>query len=268
MKNLFFIFFIFIHCLVLGQTTILFEDFNDGFPNGWQLIDQDGYTPYNDPAVNFIDEAWVIHEDYDSTGINDSILISTSWFVEDGYADDYLILPSVTLGTYGNYLSFDIKSKDQSNPDGLEVLFSTTDLSPWTFTHNEIIYNTENAPSYWTNISVSLDSVGLTNQNVMLAFRHFGIDKFILEIDNIKITTNDPIGINQPETSPLTIYPNPSEGKIHLQGLKESIHFFVTDINGKKVRDGITNGEIQLDLDAGIYFLHLKNNEIEKIIIQ
>ena len=79
MKNLITLTLLIISTSILAQHTILFEDFNSGFPAGWQTIDEDGLAPYNDPAVNFITGSWVMHEDYDTLGINDSVLISTSF---------------------------------------------------------------------------------------------------------------------------------------------------------------------------------------------
>ena len=66
MRNLLFIAITLICSGHYTQTTILSENFNSGFPAGWQLIDNDGGTPYNNPSVNFITEAFVLHEDYDS----------------------------------------------------------------------------------------------------------------------------------------------------------------------------------------------------------
>ena len=58
-----------------AQTTILSEDFNNGFPLGWQLIDHDMGAPYNNSSVNFITDAFVMAEDYDSTGTGDSLTV-------------------------------------------------------------------------------------------------------------------------------------------------------------------------------------------------
>ena len=62
----------------ITQTTVLSENFNNGFPSGWQLIDDDQGTPYNNNSVNFITDAFVMTEDYDSLGTGDSILVATS----------------------------------------------------------------------------------------------------------------------------------------------------------------------------------------------
>ena len=119
--------------IAYSQTTVLSENFNNGFPSGWQLIDNDNAAPYNSPSVNFISDAFVIYEDYDSLGIGDSILIATSWLDDSSIdADDYLILPSVTLGGGGNKLHFETKSIDQSYPDGIQLLYTFNDCLPRT----------------------------------------------------------------------------------------------------------------------------------------
>ena len=116
--------------IAYSQTTVLSENFNNGFPSGWQLIDNDNAAPYNSPSVNFISDAFVIYEDYDSLGIGDSILIATSWLDDSSIdADDYLILPAVTLGGGGNKLHFETKSIDQSYPDGIQLLYTLNDLT-------------------------------------------------------------------------------------------------------------------------------------------
>ena len=99
------------------------------FPLVGKLLMATALSPYNDPAVNFISDSWVIHEDYDTLGVNDSVLISTSWFETAGTADNYIVLPPLTLGPFGNYISFDCKSKDQSYPDDFEILFSSSSLN-------------------------------------------------------------------------------------------------------------------------------------------
>ena len=94
--NLFIAIFITAQCF--GQTLLLNQDFNNGFPTGWQMVDNDGATPYNDPAVNFIDDAFVITDNYDALGTGDQILVATSWFENPDDADDFLILTKLTMG--------------------------------------------------------------------------------------------------------------------------------------------------------------------------
>jgi hypothetical protein len=266
MKNLITLTFLIISTSILAQNTILFEDFNDGFPAGWQTIDEDGLVPYNDPAVNFITDSWVMHEDYDTLGINDSVLISTSWFETAGAADNYIVLPSLTLGAFGNYISFDCKSKDQSYHDDFEILFSYSNLND--FTSNPVIFDSV-GPSYWTNYTVSLDSAGITGQTVYLAFRHNAYDQFILEIDNIKIFTESPMVIGTEEPNEISFYPNPAKENISINGLSESTPYSITDINGKLIKTGRTLNTINLEsITKGFYFLTIGNAISKKLIVE
>jgi hypothetical protein len=266
MKNLITLTFLIISTSILAQNTILFEDFNDGFPAGWQTIDEDGLAPYNDPAVNFITDSWVMHEDYDTLGINDSILISNSWFETAGTADNYIVLPALALGTYGNYISFDCKSKDQTYPDDFEILYSSSNLND--FTSNPVIFDSV-GPSYWTNYTVSLDSAGIAGETVYLAFRHNAHDQFILEIDNIKVFTESPMGIANKETNEISFYPNPAKEYLTIKGLSEITSYSISDINGKLIQNGTAFNNINLEnITKGFYFLTIGNTISKKLIVE
>ena len=240
------------------QTTILSENFNSGFPAGWQLIDNDGGTPYNNPSVNFITEAFVLHEDYDSLSTGDSILIATSWLDPIIDADDYLILPPVTLGSWGNYLYFDAKSVDQSYPDGIQIRFTTGNLSVDSILAGGILFDTLAAPPYWTNFSVRLDTLGLQNQTVNFVIRHYASDQFILAIDNIRIDINDPSNVVNNPSNLYSIFPNPCENVFYIDGLTEKKEYQIFNLQGKLVQNGATINSIELDLAKGIYILKVE----------
>lgn len=266
MKNIFTITLFFFATNLLAQNTLLFEDFNDGFPVGWQTIDEDGLIPYNDPAVNFITDAWVMHEDYDTLGVNDSILISNSWHTTPGLSDDYVVLPALTLGAYGNYISFDCKSKDQSYPDDFQILYSYASLN--TFTSNPKIYEAT-APSYWTNYTVSLDSAGITGETIYIAFRHTSYDQFILEIDNIKVISNSPVSISNRKESTISFYPNPANDVVTINGLTKVSSYSITDLNGKLITKGVTQKNIDVsNITAGFYLLTIGEGKARKLVVK
>ena len=243
---------------IIWSQTLLFQDFNQGFPVGWQLIDNDQNIPNASPSVNFITDAYVIHEDYDSTGIVDSIVVATSWFDLPGSADDYLITPGITLGNNGNVLSFDAKSVDGSYPDGLQVLYSTTDLYTWTFTANDTLFFSESVSNTWTNYSVILDST-LANQTVYFAFRHIGTDQFILGLDNIKVETNSTLGVSEnTNNNDVEFYPTPAKNSIRFTGQFTNEPYILFQLDGKIVQQGITNGIIDFNLKSGFYILLIK----------
>ena len=250
----------------IAQTTILFEDFNSGFPTGWQLIDDDGGIPYNSPSVNFITDAFVMAEDYDSTGIGDSILVATSWLDPVIDANDFLILPSVTLGASGNYLYFDSKSIDQSYPDGIQLLYTFNDLNVDTIMSSGVLFDTIAAPPYWTNFSVDLDTLGLQNQNVHFVFRHYGNDQFILALDNIHIVINDPTSINNDSYQHISLFPNPSSGFFNINGLTKTEYYEIYNLHGQLVQNGTVIDNIQTSLKRGIYLLRIKSETIKLVI--
>lgn len=51
----------------------------------------------SDP-VAFIDDAWVVANNYDSGPGGNRAAYSTSWYAPAGMANDWLIIPQVTLG--------------------------------------------------------------------------------------------------------------------------------------------------------------------------
>jgi hypothetical protein len=257
---------------LFGQTTILAEDFNDGFPAGWQLVDSDGYTPNASSAVNFIDDAFVVVEDYDTTGVGDSILVATSWFDTVAEADDWLILPNVTLGAFGNYISFDARSIDASHPDGLEIRVSTGGVDLWEFfTLDTVVYSNIAMAPEWTKYTISLDSVGnVANEDVFIAFRHLSTDNYILALDNIEVFVNDPVSVSENQVSEISFYPNPSDnGLFFVNGLANEL-YEVFDISGKLVASGnIRANQIDLSqLEAGSYFIKVGDYKPSQVILK
>ena len=250
-----------------AQTTILSEDFNNGFPLGWQLIDHDMGAPYNNSSVNFITDAFVMAEDYDSTGTGDSILVATSWLDPIVDANDFLILPSVTLGPSGNYIYFETKSIDQSYPDGIQLLYTFNDFSVDTIMSSGVLFDTIAAPPYWTQFAVDLDTLGLENQTVHLVFRHYGNDQFILALDNIRIDINDPSNVQNTLYNDFSIYPNPSNGLINVQGLRNATTYKIFNLHGQLLENGTVIDIIQTSLEKGIYLLQI-NSETIKLIIK
>lgn len=251
----------------IGQTTIIQQDFNAGMPSGWQLIDNDNMAPYNDPAVNFITDAYVLTEDYDSLGIGDNILVATSWHEAESEADDYLILPKLTMGAIGNYISFDAKSVDASHPDGLEVRVSLGGVNVWDFFNVDAAYSNPAVNPYWTNYVVSLDSVGLANEDIFIAFRHRGEDQYILAIDNIKVWIEDPVSINENTEKSLSIFPNPASNNVNLN-IPNDTYFEIIDVMGKVAISDTYNGGINIsNLPSGVYFVKVKNFQVQKLVI-
>lgn len=266
MKTITFILSSFIVIQSIAQTVVLNQNFNSGFPAGWQLTDNDGLAPYNDPAVNFITDAFVIAEDSDSIGIGDNAMVATSWHATEGDADDYMILPKLTMGAIGNYISFDAKSLDASYPDGLEVRISKGGINTWDFFNDEPAFVMHAVDPYWTNYVVSLDSVAVANEDIFIAFRHTGNDQFILAIDNIKVWIEDPVSVSENKLEALNIFPNPSTSTINLN-ISNNTPYQILDLTGKIITSDSYSGYINVsEFSNGIYFIKVKGYQVEKLV--
>lgn len=267
MTKFVFIILIFLSVKKYSQTTILNANFNNGIPVGWQMIDNDQLTPNNSESVSFMTNAWNVVENPDSTGIGDSVLMATSWFESSGTADNYLISPAVTLSNFGNYIYFDLKSLDASNPDGFQVLYSTSGTNIDDFVVNNIVFDSASISPYWTRYVVNLDEHNLNNQTIYFAFRHYATDKFILALDNINITINDPVPIKTTEKEMFSFYPNPANNYINIKGVKENTKCSIINLRGEVIKKiYITNGLLLLDIPAGVYFIKV-NNIRKKIVV-
>ena len=234
---------------LFGQNNLLFEDFNSGFPS-WGLFDQDGLQVNS--SVSFVDSAWVIYEDQDSTGMMDSCAISTSWYDPAGSSEDWMILPAVTLGPGGNYLSWDGRSEDGSFPESYEIRISTTGSTPADFDTAYFSIASEN--QYWQFHKISLDS--FANQTVNIAFVNVSNDKFILGIDNIRIDELDPAGIEDVYTQ-IDVFPNPANDLIKIDyTFAYAVNAEIIGVDGRTFNVLVENDRIDIShLSNGLYIL-------------
>lgn len=273
MKALIFTLFLSVSTIVSqAQIVILLnEDFNSGFPSGWQVIDNDGLSPHAD--VSDITSGFGYLEDSDSTGIGDSIVACTSWFTVAGTADNYLITPQLSLENHGNILYWDVKSQDPSYPDGYEILVSTSLPVIDSFKVDSAIFYTDAELPYWTARSISLDS--FISQNIYIAFRHFSTDKFVLKFDNIRVLADTALSVNETEDNlSFGVYPNPANETVFISVNNNMDANFITFYN--------TNGEVVLSeknakqisvaaLPNGIYFLEViagKSRGVKRLVVQ
>lgn len=236
-----------------AQTIILQEDFSAGLPAGWQVIDDDGFTP--NTAVAEFTNAWISYN-----VATDSSMASTSYFQDTlGEAADYLILPKQTLPGITK-LSWQARSLDASFPDGYYVLLSTTDSSISSFT--DTLLTVDQEYFLWTERTVRLDTMGFAFQDVFIAFRNFSTDGFILELDDVLIEGADTadVGLNTESIIDFTIYPNPSSESIFID-IEIPFQATVYSLQGSAV---LISSDKQLDitdLAAGKYLLQLITQE-------
>jgi len=257
-------FIVLITLLILGfngfaQTTLLNENFDNGIPNTWTVIDEDGNTP--NAAVSEFTSAWIGY-----TTSFDTCAASTSYYTDSlGSSQDYLITPALNVLTFGNMLSWDAKSFDGSYPDGYVVLISTTDTNPSSFTDTLKVV-TEEFP-YWRHYSYDLASKGYTNQTIYVAFKNITTNGFILGVDNVIVTADDPANVTE-QTFQFSVYPNPATDILNIK-TDNFISAELYNLNGQILLESNQKTLSINELSKGIYILKVttSNGVIEKKIV-
>lgn len=237
-------------------TQLLFENFNSGFPAGWQLLNEDGLIP--DASVSHVNDAWVVIDALDSTGIGDSVLAATSYYDPAGTASDWVFLPPITLENNGNMLEWQVKSQDPSYPDGYQVLINTGAAVKDSFDITQPLFYTDAELPAWTTRSVDLDS--FAGQTVYIAFRLKSADKFLLLLDDVHVYADTLMSTPEyPFQVTLgTVYPNPAEEYFNIEYYfaNPATHIF-RDMSGRELlRTQLYKGNNRIDrgaLPAGVY---------------
>mgnify|MGYP003669076277 CR=1 FL=1 len=186
--------------------TILSEDFNGTTPlTNWTLLNVDARTPA--AAVNYVTDAWVIREDFDTVGVGDNVAVSTSWYTPAGAADDYLVSPSVILGA-NSILQYDAKAQDAAFPDGYELRISTSTPTVAGLLANPALLTVSAESASWNRRSVDLSAYA--NDTVYLAWRNNSNDMFLLLVDNVKIFNPSPEDVVLKSLNLNSLYANAS----------------------------------------------------------
>lgn len=254
MKNTLFILTFFAAFIGSAQTVVYSEDFQTGLPANYTIVNNDGLTPA--AAVSEFSEAWILLDDPSNPG--DSIMGSTSFFEPAGTASRWLITPQINLGAFGNILYWEARSHDPSFPDDYMILISTTDTQISSFTDTLFSYGGE--VDYWIERSVNVSDSGYNNVNVHFAFVNDTEDGFKLYIDDIRVESEDPVGLNELSNDELDVYPNPARESIYISNLKSGEVAEIYNAEGKLILSG-NNPKLDIStIDAGIYFVKVKNS--------
>ncbi len=178
MKHSLLVLLLFLFCAEFSAQVIFLEDFQNGIPGTFTLVNADAKTPA--AQVAFVTDAWVTAEYNSST--KDSAAVSTSWYAPPATADDWLITPAINLS--GNAtLSWKAFASDPDFRDGYEVRVSTTGNATGNFT--TILFST--GAEQTNPIIRSVDLTPYSGQVVHLAFRNNSFNKNLLFIDDIKV---------------------------------------------------------------------------------
>jgi hypothetical protein len=241
--------------LALAQQIIFREDFQH--PNAlsnWKISNEDGLIP-NENVSEYATSAWITVVDPNNP--NDTVVSSTSYFTSPGKANRWLISPAITLGDFGNVLSWDAKSFDPSFPEDYKILISTTNNNINSFYDTLGLFISENYN--WNSKTFSLSEMGLNNKTIYIAFVHTSYDAFKLYFDDIEVRSEDNLSVSKIANNTSTIYPNPVSEILNLTNKSiTKIHLYAID--GKKIPFDFKPLSNKLDLSfltQGIYFIEL-----------
>jgi hypothetical protein len=164
--------------LLLGDT--IFTQTFEGIsliPDTWNLVNVDGNNPSSSFSPNFADSAWAVRY---SSYFESQIAEAISYYDPESYADDWMILPNVSIGD-SSAVRWDAMSLTGSGdyPDDYGVYISTTDQTVAACENNLLLKI--NAESWGTDATtpgegikarrVFLHKHGYKNQTVHIAFR-------------------------------------------------------------------------------------------------
>lgn len=242
-----------------AQTTLLNENFDNGIPATWTVVDVDGNTP--DASVSQFTSAWIGY----ATSF-DTCAASTSYYTDSSAtSQDYLITPVLNVLTFGNMLSWDAKSFDASYPDSYVVLISTTDTNPSSFNDTLIEVTDENP--YWKHYSYNLADKGYANQTIYVAFKNITTNGFVLGIDNITVTGDDPAEVEENNLQ-VSIYPNPVKDILNIS-VDDIVNNKLYNVNGQLVLESNQKTLNLSDFEKGIYILKITTQKgvIERKIV-
>ncbi len=287
------------------STNILFQEYFENvprvIPEGYTLIDNDNYTP-NSGDERWADSAWVVTNTNRPEWVGNHMAVALSYYSDmpaEGRTDDWLILPSITVGA-NSVLSWKAMSLTSSGnyPDDYRVIAApSSTVEPATVTYfeeNGYILQTINNESWSAAVGnpgngVAEHSLNLnewfTNQPIWIAFVLITGDGggSYIAVDEIKVIEAG-TGLNDNKTGLLKVdlYPNPASGLVNLvmnTNENGNANVEIVDLVGRQVfsrNSNVTIGENRIelnasDLNSGIYLVRTRINgkvNITKLVVK
>ena len=181
---------------------------------------------------------------------------------DQSQTNHWLISDKVNLGTGAQFKFWALTLKDTWGLEDYNVLVSTTDNNPNSFT---AIASGETAPASWTQRSYDLSAY--VGQDIYVAIQHTSTDKFMLWVDDIEILGGT-TSVEVTENKNIEIYPNPAKNNINITNSNNSI-INIIDINGKTVlSDNVNSDMYNIDiskLNQGTYFVRIISEKVVTI---
>lgn len=246
----------------VSDVTVTYATFNFDDYGAWRVNDGSGECIIHNTEGAFEYPAVVGEELSSVTGICNFSF--DEWKIELRMEDD------VQGGASNSGLN--VTSVEAINQSRIDVLFSNPVTSE----------SAENTANYSiTNNAVVTSAVkNLFQPNkVTLTVENMNAGNYTLTIENVQdeegnvVNENENqfnyLSVNDSKNTPLTIYPNPSNGIISIDGLEKGATFEVCNTLGKVIRRYNASGsaeQINLNLTNGLYFIKYKSN-VKQIVV-
>ena len=174
-----------------GESTLLYEGFENGIPSSWTRIDADGDgNGWLSATDVFPNSSGIGHSSSNSCAASQSYINNVGALTPD----NYLVSPSVTIpNTNGYTLDWYVAAQDASYPSEYYSVYVGT-MSGGTFVpygtlYSETVSAKSKVQGTWRYRSVNLNSY--KGQTVRFAFRHHDCtDMFLLLIDDVSVSNN------------------------------------------------------------------------------
>jgi hypothetical protein len=148
-----------------------------------------------------------------------------------------------------------VQSFDPLYPESYNILVSTTDMTPASFTKiaGPIVAPTE----VWTNVSYDLSEYD--GQEVYVAIQCVSNDMFIFMIDDVAISFTT--SVKNPEVAAFNVYPNPTNGELNITGNERIERVRMVNLAGQVILESVVgNNSFRFDtgnVPAGLYLLNI-----------
>ncbi len=155
------------------------------FPADWLRFNVDGKTPAS--SVSYVNNAWIAREDF-GRDVSQCAAFSTSWYVPAGQANDWMWSPAIAIPAGGASLGWRAVAYDADYRDGYEVRIKTGDApSLANQAASTVIHSTPAENAEWTSYAEDLSAYA--GQTVYVGFRNNSNDKFLLVIDDVRVSS-------------------------------------------------------------------------------
>lgn len=284
-----------------AQTVLFEEDFESSplIPETFFLFNEDGFTP-NEGDEMWTDSAWTVVTSSRPELEGTQVAAALSYYTDmgDATADDWMILPAITLGS-ASTLSWDAMSLTSSGnyPDDYQVIIAEVDgdapTVDYMFSNGTILLDQD---AEWWSAAVSnpgegihhheIDLADYAGQDVWIAFRQNTGNGggYLISIDNIVVEEGGSTGVeNIANEFTFNVYPNPATDVARIEFTAESFNngsVSVYDITGRMVKEidlmniAIGRNVVEIDvndLQTGTYIVTMKlDNKVttQKLLVQ